>query len=140
MIDITLNFDSYYADEVPESATYSGVYVVYAHKKVSGKDVWTLLDVGQGVNIYNRHSRHERKTKWAKYAKDNGMKLYIYCAKQTNEHKHLDIAEAAILYKFQPLIPTDGKEGYHHGDAKIDVHGLLGKAFGTFTVKNTDNK
>lgn len=96
------------------------------------------MDIGQAKNIASRHSTHERKPQWEKFAKDNNMKLIFYTAEISNEHNYRDIAEAALLYKFQPKCPTDGKDGYHHEEANIRVIGRLKNVFGEFSVPNTD--
>ena len=134
MKNIELNFDKRFASGVPDTAKYSGIYVVYAYNSQSGS--WKLLDIGQAVNMYERHLKHERKSQWEKVAKETKSDIYIYTAEISNEHSHRDVAEAALLYKFKPLCATDGKQGYHHGDVKIVVKGMLAKAFGVFTVCN----
>lgn len=138
MIEITLDFDKRFEGEIPEAATYSGIYVVYAYNGDTNAPKWSLLDIGQANNVSERHSTHERKGAWEAYAKKHKMKLIFYTAEINNEHNYRDIAEAALLYKYQPMCATDGKSGYHHGDARIMVVGCLKNAFGEFSVRNTD--
>ena len=138
MVNITLDFDKRFEDSIPTAATYSGIYVVYAYNASTKVPKWVLLDIGQAKNMYERYANHERRAKWEEYAKTKAMKLVIYTAEISNEHKYRDIAEAALLYNFKPLIPTEGKDGYHHENAYIRVDGRLKAAFGEFVVNNTD--
>ena len=138
MVNIVLDFDKRFEGEVPAAATYSGIYVVYAYNGSAQDPKWVLLDVGQAKDMYERHSSHERRAKWEEYAAKHSMKIVIYTAEITNEHNYRDIAEAALLYNFKPLISTDGRNGYHHEDACIRVDGRLKAAFGEFVVLNTD--
>ena len=138
LTSIMLNFDKRFEEKVPEAATYPGIYVVWAYNNQKDKPEWVLLDIGQAKNVSNRFSTHERKPLWEQYVATEKMKLVIYTAEITNEHNYRDIAEAALLYKFQPICPTAGKEGYHHQDAKICVTGHLKDVFGEFSVINTD--
>lgn len=138
MISITLDFDKRFEGKIPDAATYPGIYAVWAYNDNAKNPIWQLLDIGQAKNIASRHSTHERKPQWEKFAKDNNMKLIFYTAEISNEHNYRDIAEAALLYKFQPKCPTDGKDGYHHEEANIRVIGRLKNVFGEFSVPNTD--
>lgn len=138
MVEVNIDFDKRFESMVPPEATYGGIYVVFAFNGDAKKPVWSLLDVGQANNIYTRHLHHERKSQWEAFAKTNNRKLVIYTCELSNEHGYRDIAEAALLYTFQPLCPTDGKDGYHHGDVKISVDGHLKNAFGSFVLHNTD--
>lgn len=138
MINITLNFDHRYENEVPADGAFPGIYVVYAYNGNRESPNWALLDIGQADDIYQRHLRHERKPRWLDYIRERNMRLVIYAANMTNENQHRDIAEAALLFRFQPLISSDGRAGYHHGDVEITVTGNLQNAFGTFVLHNTD--
>ncbi|MBQ7177104.1 MAG: hypothetical protein IJS08_06785 [Victivallales bacterium] len=133
-----LDFDKRFEEKMPDAATYPGIYAVWAYNNQKDNPVWALLDIGQAKNMSDRFSMHERKQLWQKYVENHEMKLVIYTAEIGNEHNYRDIAEAALLYKFQPICPTNGKEGYHHEDAKICVIGHLKDVFGEFSVFNTD--
>lgn len=137
MIIISLDFDKRFEQEIPPEATYGGIYVVYSYNGDEVNPEWWLLDVGQANDIYKRHQGHERKPAWQKFAMEHNSILVLYTAEITNEHNYRDIAEAALLYKFQPICVTDGKNGYHHGDVTISVTGRLEKAFGEFSLSNT---
>ena len=138
MINIVLDFDKRFEGDVPAVATYSGIYVVYAYNGSVKDPKWVLLDIGQAKDMHERHSNHERRAKWEEYVTKNNMELVIYTAEITNEHNYRDIAEAALLYNFKPLISQDGKDGYHHEDVRIQVDGKLKAVFGEFVVYNTD--
>lgn len=137
-MNIAVDFSLGYKNDVPKTATFGGIYVVYALSK-SDANSWTLLDIGQAKNIFERHEKHERKPLWLAYAKKYNCDLVYYLAQIDNSNYHRDIAEAALLYKMQPRCATDGKDGYHHGDVTITVKGYLQNAFGTFSLKNTDS-
>ena len=134
MTEITLNFDKSYQGEIPSSEMRGGIYLVYAKGGSAEKPTWTFLDVGQGANIYNRHLNHERKSEWISYAKKHNESLAFFTAEVTNEHGYRDIAEAALLYKWQPKIPVDGKSDFHHDDAKIVLKGYFDA---TITARRT---
>lgn len=138
MTNITLEFNHRYEDAVPEDAVFPGIYVVYAYNGNRASPTWVLLDIGQADDIYHRHLSHERRPRWLEYAHEHNMRLIIYAARITNENNHRSIAEAALLFRFQPLIPADGRSGYHYGDVTITVTGNLQNAFGTFVLHNTD--
>ena len=133
-MEIKLNFDCKYYGAIPESANFGGIYLVYANL-LTNRDSWTLLDIGQSQNIYERHVGHERKQQWIDYAKAHNCELVYFAAKISNENMYRDIAEAALLYKWQPKCPTDGKEGYHHGNVKIVLTGFFNC---TVDARNTD--
>lgn len=137
-MNIAVDFSLRYENCIPQTATFGGIYVVYAHSK-NDANIWTLLDIGQAKNIFERHEKHERKPLWLAYAKKYNCDLIYYLAQIDNANYHRDIAEAALLYKMQPKYATDGKDGYHHGDVTITVTGSLQKAFGTFSLKNMDS-
>ena len=138
MTEITIDFDKRFEGEIPQAATYPGIYVVYAYNGDSNAPRWALLDIGQAKNIFERHLTHERRGAWELYARNNNMRLILYTAEMNNEHNYRDIAEAALIYKCQPLCATDGKSGYHHGEVRIIVVGHLKKAMGEFIIHNTD--
>ena len=138
MISMTIDFDKRFEEKMPDVATYPGIYAVWAYNGDTKNPQWVLLDIGQAKNMANRHSTHERKQQWQEFAEQHKMGLVFYTTEMTNDHNYRDIAEAALLYKFQPLCPTDGKDGYHHEDVKISVIGHLKNVFGEFIVLNTD--
>ena len=80
-IDIQVDFNNKYINNVTTEASYSGIYVVYDYKRINGKDTWYLLDIGQADNIYQRHLTHERKSLWEIFAKIHECTLNIYTAK-----------------------------------------------------------
>lgn len=138
MVEIELNFDKRYEDKVGADANIPGIYVVFAFNGDANAPRWELLDIGQSDNIYQRHLSHERRQSWESFASENSMHLIIYTARITNEYSHRDIAEAALLFRFQPRYSSDGKQGFHHGDVHIIVKGRLEAAFGAFVQRNTD--
>ena len=138
MTKITLNFNERYENAIPASVVHPGIYVVFAYNNDSANPNWVLLDIGEAENIYERHCHHERANLWVNYAHEHGMILVYYVAEIGNEHEHRKIAEAALLFRFQPLISSDGKQGYHHGDVELTVTGRLQTAFGAFVQRNTD--
>lgn len=135
---IELNFSKRYEVTIPQDASFGGIYVVYAFNGLSDSPLWKLLDIGEADNIYNRYLRHERKRLWERFATDNNMKLVYYLAEINNEHNYRKIAEAAMLFRFQPMFDKSGLQGYHHGEVEIVVKGGLENAFGSFIQRDTD--
>ena len=138
MTKITLNFNARYENSIPATVTHPGIYVVFAYNNDNSNPHWALLDIGEAENIYERHRHHERSVLWQKYVYEHGMTLIYYTAEIDNEHNQRMIAEAALLFRFQPLFSSDGKKGYHHGEVELSVTGRLQAAFGTFVQRNTD--
>lgn len=135
---VTVNFTERYEGTIPNTATYGGIYAVYAYNKNQHFPRWVLLDIGQAENVYLRHQSHERAREWSAFAERNGMVLIYYVARLSNEDKQRDMAEAALIFRFQPQCESQCKNGYHHEDVVVQVEGRLQNAMGRFVQLRTD--
>lgn len=131
----TLQFDGYWR-EGRESAlpSQSGIYCVYA--SVYNKDADTvslrrLLYIGRAVNIHDRHIEHEAKSFWRKQLNSGESLCYSIAPLKKNS---LEICEAAMIFKHQPICNDKCKESFPHGATHVETKGCNALLLPSFTV------
>jgi hypothetical protein len=134
---IALNFDGYYEEEdLPiQSHNRAGVYVVYAGMPAEKGycDLRELLYIGRSGDMTDRlDSSHHKYNDWHKHLYC-GEILYFSFADTDDEER----AEAALIYRTQPICNDTGKNGFHHPKTTINTSGQSFGLEGFFTVWNT---
>lgn len=135
MKEIKLAFNDRNVGRIPESISYSGIYVVFAHDSSKVLHVWELLYIGAAEDVKEGYDSNQHRVEWEKYATDRKMELVIYTAQLGSEYKQ--IAKDALVYKFQPAMQSEGLDLYSNEEAAIVVEGRLKVAFGSFVQKKS---
>lgn len=139
---IKLDFKGYRRESEKASMEQAGgVYCVYAGTYNAEEDnvnVQKLLYIGKADCIVDRigNDSHEHLEDWKKELESEQELLYSRALLDDADDR--TIAEAAMIYWFQPPVNKDCKDGFHHQTTKIMTSGrntLLGEEF---VVYNTD--
>lgn len=139
---IELNFNGYRREsKKARMEQQGGIYCVYAGTYDAKNDtvnVQKLLYIGKADCIDDRigNDSHEHLEDWKKEVKF-GQEL-IYSRAILNNADDRTIAEAAMIYKFQPPVNIAGKDGFHHQTTMIKTSGKNALLDKEFTVHNTD--
>jgi hypothetical protein len=135
---IKLDFDGYYdEDELPPLAhDCAGVYVVYKGLAISEKQckLHKLLYIGRSGDLTGRPSpSHHKYSSWRRRLKDGEVLFFSFA--NTDDEKR---AEAALIYRIQPICNDTGKDGFHHPETTIETSGANDRMESSFTVQKTD--
>jgi hypothetical protein len=135
---IKLDFDGYYEEEElpPLKHDCAGVYVVYVGYPVLKEQckLRKLLYIGRSGDLTERPSpSHHKYDSWRRRLKDGEILLFSYA--DTEDEKR---AEAALIYRFQPVCNNTGKDGLHYPETIIETSGANDDLEGFFTVQRTD--
>jgi hypothetical protein len=135
---LKLEFDGYYREEglPPLDHDCAGVYVVYAGKRTSKGhcELRNILYIGRSGDVDERpSSKHHKYRSWHGQLEENEI-LYFSFANTDDEKR----AEAALIYKIQPVCNDSGKKGFHYSATTITTSGKNTDLEKPFTVRSTD--
>ena len=133
MKEIKLDFKDRNVGQIPMSISYPGIYVVFAYDDSRVLHVWELLYIGAADNVREAYDTNPHRAEWDKHVTERNMKLVIYTAQLGLEENQM--AKDALVYKFQPIMQSEGLASYGNEDVAIVVEGRLMAAFGSFVQK-----
>lgn len=136
MQTIELLFEGYWReikkDDVPPKP---GIYCVYTCEISNGKlSSLELIYIGESSNVNDRVANHERLPEWKELLNPGGTLCYSFANIASPRR---EIAEAAMIYKHQPLTNHEYKNDFPHETTTVK---LLGKVVVGLCTEFTVNK
>lgn len=122
MKTIKLNFDKIYTPGNLPDETISGVYVVKEGKleNRNGRKIYKsprVLYIGQSNDVFRRLEEHENNNKW------DGVQNDLYYVVACVSPEDLDQAEAACIYKHDPIYNKACTVDFSYPDTRIVICG-----------------
>ncbi len=141
MKTITLEFNGYYREKNKDSiAAVSGVYCVYSciyNRKTEKWSFKNLLYIGESDNVHDRIANHDKLDDWLDSLGTDETLFYSY-ANVSKDYR--ERAEAALIFKVQPLFNTEHTTEFIYEDTKIITSGKNYSLPEEFTVKKDATK
>ena len=139
MKTISLDFNGFWREVNKRGVpSKSGVYCVYTcvhNKEEKTVTINKLLYIGESSNVHDRISNHDRLDDWKKHLKANETLCYSFAAINSNDRER---AEAALIYKHQPLTNEEHMDHFIYEDTKMLLSGKTAKLSTNFTVRKTN--
>jgi hypothetical protein len=111
---ITLTFEGYYSEtQLPvDGVNYSGIYLVYAGRPLLLKkyEIRKLLYIGEAENVSALPRQDQRiYASWENCLRINELLYFCFARVNPRDRKR---AEAALIYRHQPLCNEQGKDAF----------------------------
>lgn len=122
MKEISLNFKGYTTNR--GDAHYGpGIYLVYVGTSFIYSSPRRLLYIGEAENIFHRLSCHEKQRDWERYLQPGEVLLYSFARTATETERKM--AEAALIYKYEPPVNIEFKYNYPFSTVAVRSSGAI---------------